>query len=332
MRVCVLYTGALRTIQKTIHYLRKNVLLHPDVHVFACLQNDSSESNETVQTWLQKELGAHLIHLQWFNKDDIVWKTIQKDCLNSMLIPDNTQQYLLQSGSMIEYYQMSIVYNAMCNYEMIHNSSYEYVVRCRTDTIFCKPIDFNWLYLTEEDVIFRIHKIITGLKSQGREMIGEDVFNIFMISLIDPLLIDNIGDMYEIIRERKTFYSGSNTLDIPTILDYNTLMKYIHSGKYILTFRKNLLYIVKRDYFRLIPLLGRCYGLTRLPKQDNDEDAYWWNAESQFQAICYYSGLTIFNYDTEYECASLYQYKKEKYFDENYQLIRNNMIYCLVRY
>lgn len=331
MRVCVLYTGALRTIQKTIGYLRKNVLLNPDVHVFACLQNDSEALNDGVQMWLQAEIGQHLIHLQWFNKADVTWARIQKDCLDSMLIHENTRQYLLNSGSMIEYYQMSMVYAAMQNYEMICGAKYDYVIRCRTDTIFCKPIDFKWLGMTSEDASLRVSAIIKGFGDLKRDIVGEDVFNIFMATLVDSSLIDNIGDMYEITRENKTFLRGRESVDIPLTLDAGLLVKYVQAGKYILTFRKNLLYIVHREYFRLVPLLGRCYGLMRLPLKNDNEDAYWWNAESQFQAICYYSGLTVFNYDTTFECASLYQYKKENYFDENYGLIKDNMMYCLVR-
>ena len=55
MRTAVFYTGALRTIEKTIRFFQRNVLLGPDVHVFACVQNDSALSNQEWDEWFRQD-------------------------------------------------------------------------------------------------------------------------------------------------------------------------------------------------------------------------------------------------------------------------------------
>jgi hypothetical protein len=43
MNVAVFFTGALRTVKKTVAYLKMNVCLSENVHIFAALQNDTAE-------------------------------------------------------------------------------------------------------------------------------------------------------------------------------------------------------------------------------------------------------------------------------------------------
>ena len=70
MKVAVLFTGALRTIKKTMRYFKQNVLLNQDVDVFACLQNDTSMSNSEWESWIREEMGDHLKLITWFSPDD----------------------------------------------------------------------------------------------------------------------------------------------------------------------------------------------------------------------------------------------------------------------
>ena len=68
MKTAVLFTGALRTVKKTIRYLKQNILLHPEVHVFACLQNLATSPPEDWNAWLRTELGAHCIAITWIDQ------------------------------------------------------------------------------------------------------------------------------------------------------------------------------------------------------------------------------------------------------------------------
>jgi hypothetical protein len=105
---------------------------------------------------------------------------------------------------------------------------------------------------------------------------------------------------------------------------------YLHHGRYILTIRKNNLYIVRRDLFHLIPTLGTMYGFMRSPIADD----YWFNAEGQFRDACYYSCLSIFEYSTAFEEKSLaypHQWNEADFFDLNFECIHPRMLYCVVR-
>ncbi len=319
MRVAVLFTGALRTIRKTIRYFRQNVLLNEHVHVFACLQNDTLQSNQEIEQWLKSEIGPHLKNITWFNLNEHShWITLRNKLVDNLACADNWKDYLKNSGSILEYYQLYLAYLKMCDIE-VNNGSYEYIIRSRTDTIFGQPIDFHWLKWSDDDVQQRIHKINDELKLSNIPVTPQNSLNYFMNTIVSDKLINSIQVL-------KTRYLPSSTTIIPK--DSCELNKFIKDGPYILTIRANNLYIVRRQYFQMIPTLSFIYGYLRSPYCDD----YWFNAENQFQAACYNSGLTIFDYNSEYEDKSLYEYDEKKYFDLSFNILNPSLLYCVVRY
>jgi hypothetical protein len=100
-------------------------------------------------------------------------------------------------------------------------------------------------------------------------------------------------------------------------------------GRYLLTFRKNNLYIVKRDYFHFIPSLGTMYGLFRAPTSDT----YWFNAEGQFRSVCYFSCLTVYDYNSAFEDRSVetVHWNAANFFDLEGNVMNPMMMYCVVR-
>lgn len=319
MRVAVLFTGALRTIRKTIRYFKSNLLLNPDVHVFACLQNDTQESNEQIELWLKSKLTIHLKSVQWFkNNEDNLLIPIRNNLVNTIPCPDNWKDYLKNSGSIIEYYQLYLAYLQMANYEGQHGK-YDFIVRSRTDTIFTQPIDFHWLNWTDQDIQNRIKLVNEELILSNIPITANNTLQYFMNTIISDKLIHLIQNI------RSKCYCSSTHVIPQTVSELN---QYIKTGKYILTIRANNLYIVNRDYFQLIPTLGFIYGHLRSPYSDD----YWFNSENQFQAACFHSGLTIFDYNTTYEDQSLYNYDEKKYFDLSFNILNPYMLYCVVRY
>lgn len=311
MKVAVLYTGALRTIRKTMRYFKQNVLLHDDVHVFACLQNDTSLLASQQEDWIRDTIGEHLISIEWFSLSSHQhWVQHRNHLLNNMNIHDKTRDYLKTSGSMIEYYQLQLAYIAMTKYEK--NWKYDYIIRVRPDTIFAKPIDFHWLHWSESDVEMRLERIRQELVESNIE---SDPIPYFMNTIISDTLIPNC---YHLI----------GTLCLPNQSNpISNLHEYIKKGAYILTLRKNLLYIVRRDLFHLIPSLGTMYGTFH-----QKTHSYWWDSESQFEAACYHSNITIYNYSTEFDDRSLYEYDEKRYFDRQFSILNPAMLYCLVRH
>jgi hypothetical protein len=311
MKVAVILTGALRTIKKTIPYLKRN-LLYQDVHIFACVQNDTSQTEKEWDQWFSEHLGDHLKSTIWFSLEKYPeWVAHREKLLEAMRVSDGWKNYLRRSGSMIEYFQTYLAYTKMCGYEQ---SKYDYIIRTRTDTIFNKPIDFRWLKWDDEEIENRLELIKKQLEP---DVTDKTVFSYFMNTIISDDLISNI-------KEIKAEYAPCATETV----DLSNLKNYIRNGRYILTIRKNNLYIIKRDLFCLIPSLAFMYGYLVSPNSDD----CWFNAECQFRSACYHSCLTIFNYDTLLEDSSLRYadtWNENDYFTNG--VCNPKMLYCVVR-
>jgi hypothetical protein len=319
MRVAVLYTGQFRTIRKTMPFFKQHVLLHPDVHVFACLQENSSESLEESDKWIRQELGDHLKALQWFNPHDSTFINFREHLLHDLEIDEGWKGYLRRSGSMIEYYQLQLSYHSLFRYETRYGQPYEYVIRCRTDTIFCKPIDFNWLNFSEHDIQNRLQCIEDICKEKSVELTMSKRVDIFMNTLLQNSISMDLQNPSYISHRTRSFVEPQSPSQI---------QQFLNEGRYILTFRTNLLYIVKREYFYLIPCLGTMYSLFKFPLFDHP---HWFNSETQFQAACYYTDLTIFDYESKTESDSLYSYEDSRYFGDDGKLKGDLLVYILVR-
>jgi len=322
MRVVVILTGALRTIKKTMRHFKQNVLL-PGVEVFACVQNDTAQSDEEWTTWFTEQLGGALKSIQWFAKEKHPAWITHRDLMLQHIHLDNTwKDYLKHSGSMIEYFQLQLAYMKVCLYEQSCGVSYDYLVRARTDTIYVKPVDFHWLSWTEEEVFSRVRAIRTEMELAGFPTDSKNVLKYFMCTLLSDDVIPNLEHIF------------ADYAPCPVEPDSDAIMgrlnEYIQGGRYILTLRKNNLYLVRRDLFHLVPSLGTMYGLMRAPVADE----YWFNAECQFRSACYYSCITIFDYSTLFEEKSLeYPHKWEEadFFDLEGNVVNPRMLYCIVR-
>lgn len=319
MRVAILYTGSLRTIEKTLKHFKRNVLLNNNVHVFACFENDTSLSNEEWDNRLFNELDGHMQSVVWkSNHNDPDWQIIKKINLENINTHiDWAKEYLKNSGSMFEHYQMQNAYRSMARKEYETGIKYDYIIRCRTDTIFCKPIDFRWLHFTDEE----LSKLIENVRPHVP--VNRDIMPFIIYAMFHDDILENIINVNASIKTNGYYneeeYKGDDYI--------SKINDYIRNGKYLLGFRCNLLYICKRDYFHVIPLLGTSYGLLKRP----DADQWWWNSESQFEAICYHAGLSTFNYITEYEEKTLYNFDRNRYFDENNEIRDKYQLFCLVR-
>ena len=311
VKVAIFYTGEMRSINKCFEYFKTNVLINENVHVFATLQTHpyTEKYNESV---LKKNLNIHLKSLKWFrNNEDEEYTSIRDKLIDESYFlyekqiyyfPEELKDYLKNSGTIAETYQYYLSYLEMKKYENIHNFSYDYIIRIRSDVIITKKIDFSFLDLSNEDILKRLVNI--------RYLIFEnDIMSIkclkyFMISLIDENRVNaNLNDT--------TCYLNNNELE--KINNVMQLQNYIKYGKYILTIRKNLFFIIKRNLFEPIHDLALKY----CKMNDNINgifDEYFWNGETQFQRILFYNNITQFNSCALLEDESLYNYDNTKYF------------------
>jgi len=318
MRVAIILTGALRTIRKTIRYFKQN-LVSDATDVFACVQNDTSDSEEEWNEWFTEQIQPRSV--TWFSlESNPGWVQQRELLLSSMCIDESWKGYLRRSGSMIEYAQLQQAYLKMSQYEQTVHTRYDYIIRARTDSIYCKPIDFHWLSWTEEEIAARVQKV-------REEMIASKIDcgalpNYFMTTMISDEIIPNIQHL------TATAYVGMDQV-LPDFSSAADVANYIRAGRYILTFRKNNLYVVRRELFHLIPALGTMYGQFQSPYSD----PWWFNAEGQFTSVCYHAGLTTFDYNTDFEDRSVEVngWNEANFFDEQMNCINPRMVYCVVR-
>ena len=351
MKVAIILTGALRTIKKTIPYFKKHLLLQP-TDIYICVQNDTQESEETWNAWFKEELGKEELGKEelsgeFFGKEElgkeelgkeelckkdidiksITWFSLYtyKDwvghrelLLQNMRIDQTWKDYLRRSGSMIEYFQLQLAYMKMTDYEHYNRFEYDYLIRARTDSIYTKPIDFHWLHWTPSDVAERIETVKEELRLS--KISEELLFPYFMSTIVSDDVIPNIQYIHA------GYYPYQGFVDP---LDLQSLHTYIKEGRYILTFRKNNLYIVRRNLFHLIPSLGTMYGQFKSLYSDQ----WWFNAEGQFTSVCYHAMLNTHDYNTDFEDRSVEAvgWNEADFFDCDFNCVNPRMLYCMVR-
>lgn len=319
MRIAVILTGALRTIRKTIRYFKSHILEPNQQHlldIFACVQNDNHHLESDWELWFQEQVGHHMKSIRWFTLQDS-WISQRELLLQHMPIDEMWKGYLRCSGSMIEYAQLQLASLKMTEYEHIHHFTYDYVIRARTDSIYCKPVDFHWLYSTEEEVAQRVQRIQQIMQESAIDL--SQIVPYYMSTLLSDDSIPNIPQI------QATSHLGLSQV----YPDYTELHRYLTEGNYILTFRTNNLYIVKRSLFSILPTLGTMYGQFKAPHSD----AWWFNAEGQFKSICYYAGITTYDYNTGFEDQSVEVngWEESMFFDGDFNCIKDTMLFCVVR-
>jgi hypothetical protein len=327
MKIAIILTGALRTIKRTIRYT-KEMLIQPnkECELFLCVQNDTKDPNDEWLQWFKDQLGAKLISLIWFSKDAYPdWIVHREILLNHMAIDGPWKNYLRNSGSIIEYYQLQLAYMEMNLKEQLTGCNYDYIIRTRTDSIYTKPVDFHWLSWTHSDIEQRILAIKDEVIASGLNNSPQAILKYFMCTILSDDIIPNIPYIIA-----QCDFSEQDAYNTATELNAVELTEYIKKGRYILTLRQNNLYIVNRHFFNFIPSLGTMYGMFR----SKVEDDYWFNAENQFRSACHHSGLTIFNYSSEFEERSLSYdtaWIEADFFDLEFNCINPRMLYCIVR-
>ena len=320
MRIAILYTGEVRTIEKTISYLYANLIdPNPDAHLFMTIQS-KPEDQERYQELLENNIPIEqLKSLEWFQKEDPIWRNIQSRLISNLNnITEQWRTYLRTSGSMIEYYQLYLSYLKMVEYENKNGFQYDYVMRFRTDSILNKPLDLSWTNHTIPEIQIRMQEIQSFLKDTT---ITPKHIYYYMNSVFDNNRIHYLDDQYSQFSqdaERYSYYQKdkeierliekTNQSDPSTF--YEQFQEYIQNGNYLISFRKNVIYFTRRENFYFIPFLGISYGTF-----NNQIDQYWFNSENQFQYCCMKQKMTIFDSRTELEDKSLYEYNPSNYFE-----------------
>jgi hypothetical protein len=322
MKIAIIYTGEIRTLYKVFPYFKQNCILSDDYHVYGIIQ-DNGDCN--CYQFLKNNLEDNLKSYESFNNMDSTFYHLRERLINNMDLNDNTIKYLRNSGSIIEYYQMFLAYQNIGKYEANNNFTYDYIIRIRCDCVITKPINFDWIKYTKDDIFESLNNIKNLYEKDT--IIDKEIVSIFMNSLINKnkyFIKDNIERTKLCLSN--SFVSLFNTEYTETFID--NFYKYFKKGKYMISLRKNILYLLKRKYFTRIFNLGISYGMVNRYLSNE----YWWNAESQLQIKCLENNIDIYDNFTFLEDCSLYLYNKNNYFDENNNLIiNNNVLFFLMR-
>lgn len=312
-KIAIIYTGEVRTIEKTIEYFKKNVVINENYHVFAVLQTNNIEYFDI---FVKNNIGENLKCINWFDKND-EWNEKQEKILSQMTtVSDDWKGYIRNSGSIIEYYQMYLAYKDIEEYEKKNYFYYDYILRIRCDVILTQPLYFDWYDFTLNDVKSLLYEIkeINDFKS----IKSIDVLNIFMNSIYhkNRILCKNVSFSNNLCSEKINKIISKIHEDNEDILNQKfveLLLDYIVNGDYAITIRKNQIYFIKRKLFTNISKLGITYGESH--KMENN--FYWFNAESQLFQICRENGVDIFDSTTVLEEKSIYNYNENNYFENN---------------
>ena len=326
-KIAVIYTGEARTIETTIKYFRENVLINNNFHVFATLQSDNIEYFDK---FVKDNIGDNLKHITWLNKNDAKWNIIRDELLNKMvLVEDRWKNYLRNSGSMIEYYQMYLAYKNIEEYENANGIEYNYIMRIRCDVILTQPIYFDW----DDYSIDIVKEFLDDIKNEKQleTIVTREVFITFMNSFHhkNRMLCKKItyGDHQHSDHFKQILSLIDESSDNKEEEFVKAVHNYLLKGNYIVTLRKNIIYFMKRHLFKNIAELGVTYG-TRI-MHDNP---YWFNAETQLELILIENGIDIYETVSNLEGESLYSYQENNYFENNQLKKTPDCLFFIKRY
>ena len=280
-KIAVFYTGSLRTYKSTLdpfinHLLGPN---QPNIHVFACLQNDKAEPNAMIASYLEERLGKDVFKsIEWTDLKDPFYQEWLIQRIENLPIQDYWKDYLKTSGTVLEYTQFYKCFQAMSQQSLYQGWNYDYVVRLRTDVVVAHPIDFR--------------------------SIPVDPYG--LIEWLYPERLKH-GNFVEIpSRKFPSCSEGADSL-VEASANYRN---------WILSIRQNVFYILPGSCAHVIADIGLYFGDV-CPRNDQEREQFprWFDAESQLQLSCLQKGITVYNSTTEMEVNSLYKYCRANYYD-----------------
>ncbi len=333
-KIAIFYTGEPRTIFKTIKYFKNIVLKNDNYHVFAVLQK--TNNYQDIKKLIFDNFNNNLKKLEWFIKDDEEWIQKRDYIVNKIeRMEDRWKNYIRDSGSIIEYYQMYLAYKNMENYEKENNIKYDYIFKIRCDNIITQSIHFDWIDYDKEFIKNYLYEIKNKFNIDS--IINYKLISIFMntiyhfnrLNSVENYTIANfkwVKPNYMMTDELKRILNINNEDDF-----LNEFYEYFKNEKYCFIFRTNNIYFMNRTHFHPIHILYENYAQIRF---DDNEDHYWFNAESQFVKCLKINNIDVFDSCTQIEEKSLYEYNNQNYFNENEELKLNdpNILFFICRH
>jgi hypothetical protein len=167
MRTAILFTGGLRTFEKTAPFLLKNLIEPNNATVFVACETESDPTDI-----LEKAFpGVEIVISYQKSYRDTQFDVIANGCIfnseHAGLRPEVyersgwnmhwTIEWLKNmSGSMVQWYQLVKVWDLVIEYEAIHNMKFDFCVKSRFDILLKERLDLDAFLVshpsTEEDM------------------------------------------------------------------------------------------------------------------------------------------------------------------------------------
>ena len=255
-RVAIIFTGRLRTFDKTYHNILHN-LVDPNMAT-TFLFCECDRTAEQVASDVKTKWGsfggvitASERPSEFDNLIDYLLKTqpnIQPDKFNASVPPN----YIVNSGSILEYYQFSKGYDLMLEYERKHSVRFDIIVRSRLDIVFGNKMNI-------------LDFFDPSLQRTRRAFSDPSIY------------FESLGNSS--IAAIGTHEPAPHVADIPVAPPHD-IDKAILSNQYIWTLGHNQVWIGRREAVGQLSFL--CYSYGRY----NSARPSTFNSESQFTLFC----------------------------------------------
>ena len=290
MNVAVFYTGCLRTFEKTHPHNINNLFIQKDpnvkIHIFACIQNDTHEPDNVVEQKLVKMFSGAT--------GDPLLRSIK-------WFDNNNEQFQEWKNARVDSLDDAEVSEGWKHYLKNSGSITEYVQysQCWIQMVQYEAKTgntFNYVVRLRTDIVVASPLDFSLLPTTKKTQQG----------LMDWLSLER--------RQQGRFIEINEFVpETDEIQD---------SEKWLLSIRKNMLYIMPMTTAEIISRLGDFHGTRDLygtlkPKTESQHGRFivWMDAESQLQLVCLQNGVVIIDSTTHFEVKSVYEFKRNIYFD-----------------
>ena len=318
MKVALLLTGEVRTVDKTHHPLLENLIIPNHADIFICSDNTSYKENTGVDVGIfETYWGSHVKKAVFSSEKDkkeyqhifeYLWNFKSGITQEAMSTSGVDREYLRNSGTLIEYFQIWKCSRLMMDYEQENRFKYDIVIRGRLDMVFTEKMEIASFYRMDEIMMDRLLNYLheTGDMSMGLTRFIQGMGNLNLINQVTF----NKALHNEIINHRdfhKLYFKNrfnANVQRISAILDD---ISFLHS------FRENVSRICRRSHvLAIFPLIFQ-YG-----DHIDIANPYSWNSENQFQMLLKNHNILHLNFHDD---------TQEKYFNS---ITNKNILYLFV--
>lgn len=301
-KIALFLTGGYRIFDKTWKLIKKNIVLPNNATVF-CYCESTLDNNEFCRKMYD------------YFKDNIGYvKTVTSsrtdEFNNILLFLLNTKpglkkeifdavglnrQYIITSGSILEYYQYMQCYNLMLQYEKDHNIYFNTIIRSRPDIPIYQELHIKKFF----------EQIDTSFLNNGIEH--------YIRSLLNNTIYTNNINNKNILQYKYKY----NPFKGIYITKKTNIQELINNEQFIWTIYDNWIWIGKRHVMEKLYAMIYFYG-------DYIGDNYSFNSETQFREYLIRMNCRLIQYCTEAESElwSNNELEKMEIVDNNGELIQ----------